>query len=193
MTSIVSLLPTEHGWGRLHDNTAIKGGNPSFTSVLGSAPISSKVRINCNGLWYIAYTRHGPIVGGIGPFGMQPGSSTAASNATRSPSRNAASIFLKVSYSLQRSRDDFIVIQLKYLGANTADNIRAAKFVRAGTSAHSCTPQVFLTCHIPILQLGFRVLRCFWLEAGLREDHGQKLAHGRRSIYGVIRVGTISK
>src|SRR3954447_16622407 len=57
----------------------------------------------------MAYSRHGPTARGMGPFGTQAGSSTAARNAARSPLRKAASIFLKISNSLQRSASDRMV------------------------------------------------------------------------------------
>src|SRR5690349_24303380 len=58
----------------------------------------------------MAYTRQGPIVSGIDPFGTLAGSSTAARNLTRSPLRKAASILLKISASLQRSASGSICL-----------------------------------------------------------------------------------
>src|SRR5262245_36192981 len=51
----------------------------------------------------MAYSRHGPIDSGIAPFGIEPGSSTAARRPSRSPARNAASILRNRSASPHRS------------------------------------------------------------------------------------------
>jgi len=55
----------------------------------------------------------GPMASGIGPFGTQSGSSTAARSAARSPRQTAESIFLNCSYSAPRSASDFIVLRTR--------------------------------------------------------------------------------
>ena len=56
---------------------------------------------------------------GITPFGMSLGSSTAARSASRSPARNAASIFLNFAASAHRSSSFFIRTFYRDKSSNT--------------------------------------------------------------------------